>query len=169
MTSNVGSEYVAQLKPIGFDVKKENISKKENLKKKIMESLKEKFRPEFLNRIDEVVIFDYLGKKEIKEIVDLELAKASQRLQKAKQIKIRFSEKLKNTLAEKGFDPDLGVRPLKRVIQRLILDPLSMKVVCSEINEGDKIFVDFDKEKVIFQSPQAFAMSNKKRDKVLSK
>ncbi|GAI36695.1 unnamed protein product, partial [marine sediment metagenome] len=75
MTSNIGSEYISQLKPIGFEMKTEDLSKKGNLKNKIMDSLKEKFRPEFLNRIDEVIIFNYLGKKEIKKIVNLELEK----------------------------------------------------------------------------------------------
>ena len=169
MTSNVGSEYINQLKPIGFEMKTEDLSKKGNLKSKIMESLKEKFRPEFLNRIDEVIIFNYLGKKEIKKIVNLELEKVSQRLQKTKQIKIRFSEELKEVLVKKGFDPDLGARPLKRVIQKLILDPLSLKIVSSEIKEGDRIFADFQKKEVIFQTPQLFGKSIRKREKVLTK
>jgi len=169
MTSNVGSEYINQLKPIGFEMKTENLSKKANLKSKIMESLKEKFRPEFLNRIDEVIIFNYLGKKEIKKIVNLELEKVSQRLQKTKQIKIRFSEELKEVLVKKGFDPDLGARPLKRVIQKLILDPLSLKIVSSEIKEGDRVFADFQKKEVIFQTPQLFGKSIRKRERVLTK
>jgi len=156
MTSNVGSEFIAQLKPIGFEVKTEKISQREGLKNKITESLKETFRPEFLNRIDEVIIFDYLGKKEIKKIVNLELAKVAKRLEKTKQIKVKFTEKLKETLVEKGFDPDLGARPLKRVIQRLILDPLSLKVICSEIEQGDKVLVDFNKKEVVFKISQLF-------------
>ena len=169
MTSNVGSEYISQLKPIGFEIKTEDLSKKANLKNKIMDSLKEKFRPEFLNRIDEVIIFNYLGQKEIKKIVNLELEKVSQRLQKTKQIKIGFSEELKEVLVKKGFDPDLGARPLKRVIQKLILDPLSLKIVSSEIKEGDRVSVNFQKGEVIFQTPQLFGKSIRKREKVLAK
>ena len=167
MTSNVGSEYIAQLKPIGFEVKTEKLSQREGLKNKITESLKETFRPEFLNRIDEVIIFDYLGKKEIKKIVNLELAKVAKRLEKTKQIKVKFTEKLKETLVEKGFDSNLGARPLKRVIQKLILDPLSLKVICSEIGQGDKVFVDFDKKEVVFKVSQLFKKSSKKKKKVL--
>ena len=167
MTSNVGSEFIAQLKPIGFEVKTEKISQREGLKNKITESLKETFRPEFLNRIDEVIIFDYLGKKEIKKIVNLELAKVAKRLEKTKQIKVKFTEKLKETLVEKGFDPDLGARPLKRVIQKLILDPLSLKVICSEIEQGDKVLIDFNKKEVVFKTSQLFKKSSKK--KVLTK
>jgi len=169
MTSNVGSEYIEQLKPIGFEMKTEKISQKESLKNKITESLKEKFRPEFLNRIDEVIIFDYLGKKEIKKIVNLELARVAQRLEKTKKIKIQFTEKTKEALVEKGFDPNLGARPLKRVIQKLILDPLSLKVVSSEIGEGDKVSVDFNKKEVNFKISQLFKKSAKKREKVLTK
>ena len=169
MTSNIGSEYISQLKPIGFEMKTEDLSKKGNLKEKIMESLKEKFRPEFLNRIDETIIFNYLGQKEIKKIVNLELTKVSQRLQKTKQIKIRFSEELKEVLAQKGFDPDLGARPLKRIIQKLILDPLSSKIVCSEIKEGDRVFADFQKKEVIFQTHHLFGKSIGKREKILTK
>ena len=167
MTSNVGSEFIAQLKPIGFEIKTEKISQREGLKNKITESLKETFRPEFLNRIDEVIIFDYLGKKEIKKIVNLELAKVAKRLEKTKQIKVKFTEKLKETLVEKGFDPDLGARPLKRVIQKLILDPLSLKVICSEIEQGDKVLIDFNKKEVVFKTSQLFKKSSKK--KVLTK
>ena len=169
MTSNAGSEYIEQLKPIGFDMKTEKISQREGLKNKITESLKEKFRPEFLNRIDEVIIFDYLGKKEIKKIVDLELIKVAQRLQKTKEIKIKFTEKLKETLVEKGFDSNLGARPLKRVIQKLILDPLSTKVICSEIGQGDKVLADFNKKEVVFKVSQIFKKSSKKKKKVLTK
>jgi len=166
MTSNVGSEYISQLKPIGFEVKTEKISQREGLRNKITESLKEKFRPEFLNRIDEVIIFDYLGKKEIKKIVNLELTKVAQRLEKTKQIKIKFTEKLKETLVEKGFDPNLGARPLKRVIQKLILDPLSLKVICSEIGQGDKVLVDFNKKEVVFKVSQLFKKSLKKKKRI---
>jgi len=169
MTSNAGSEYIEQLKPIGFEIKTEKISQREGLKNKITESLKEKFRPEFLNRIDEVIIFDYLGKKEIKKIVDLELIKVAQRLQKTKEIKIKFTEKLKETLVEKGFDSNLGARPLKRVIQKLILDPLSTKVICSEIGQGDKVVADFNKKEVVFKVSQLFKKSSKKKKKVLTK
>jgi len=169
MTSNVGSEFIAQLKPIGFEVKTEKLSQREGLKNKITESLKETFRPEFLNRIDEVIIFDYLGKKEIKKIVNLELVKVAKRLEKTKQIKVKFTEKLKETLVEKGFDSDLGARPLKRVIQKLILDPLSLKVICSEIEQGDKVFVDFNKKEVVFKTSRLFKKSPKKKKEVLIK
>ena len=151
MTSNVGSDYINKMSALGFSTK-EDVAEKESMKEKIMDVLKEQFRPEFLNRIDEVVIFNYLKKAEIKRIVELELAKVEKRL-KAKGILIRVTEKAKDLLAEKGFDANLGARPLKRVIQRQILDPLSLKIVTNEIKDGDNIMMDADKDNIVFQTP----------------
>jgi ATP-dependent Clp protease ATP-binding subunit ClpA len=105
MTSNVGSDIIAKEAPIGF-IDDHKISEKRDLKEKVQTALKERFRPEFINRIDEIVIFDYLGANEIKQIVDLELNKVQKRLKK-KDIKISVTEKAKNYLAEKGFDPNM--------------------------------------------------------------
>ena len=161
MTSNVGSELINEMAPVGFSLG-EDIAKRESLKEKIMKSLKENFRPEFLNRIDEIVIFNYLGKPEIKKIVDLELDKVENRL-KSKKIKLKVSERLKELLAEKGFDPNLGARPLKRTIQKLILDPLSLKIISDEIKEGDNVFADISGEEIIFQSPETLIKFKKKK------
>lgn len=150
MTSNVGSEYIAQMNTLGFIGKKEG-GGKESLKEKVTDSLKEQFRPEFLNRIDEIIIFNYLGKSEIKKIVDLELEKVSQRLRN-KKIEIKISEPVKQFLAERGFDPNLGARPLKRVIQKLVLDPLSLKIVSGKILEKERVVVDLEGDKIVFQT-----------------
>ena len=119
------------------------------MREKIFDTLRDSFRPEFLNRIDEIVIFNYLQKEQIKNIVDLELSKVEKRLAN-KEIKIEISDKAKELLVKEGFDQNLGARPLKRVIQKLILDPLSVKIVSGEISEGSRIFIDADKEKIIF-------------------
>ena len=112
-------------------------------------------------RIDEIVIFNYLQKEQIKNIVDLELAKVEKRLAN-KEIKIEISDKAKELLVKEGFDQNLGARPLKRVIQKLILDPLSVKIVSSEITEGSRIFIDADKDKIIFgESRQMPKMSER--------
>lgn len=149
MTSNVGSEYIAKMGAIGFSPEGKD-SQRQSLKEKVLEALKEQFRPEFLNRIDEIIIFNYLGKPEIRKIVELELKKVKERLE-GKKIKIEFSAPIKELLVEKGFDPNLGARPLKRVIQKLILDPLSLKIVSGEIQEGNSVFVDLEKEKIVFK------------------
>jgi len=150
MTSNVGSEYVTKMGTLGF---LENKTEKENLKEKVMESLKDNFRPEFLNRIDEIIIFNYLGKEEIKKIVELELGKVNRRLQ-AKGGEIRVDEAAKKLLIEKGFDPNLGARPLKRVIQRLILNPLALKIVSGEIKEGETVVAGAKDNEITLKSVQ---------------
>ncbi len=153
MTSNVGSDIIAKESSLGFITGDEKSAQKESLKEKVLAALKDNFRPEFLNRIDEIIIFDYLGKEEIKKIVDLELEKVFERL-KPKRIEISVQEKAKEFLAEKGFDPNLGARPLKRVIQKEVLDPLSLEIVSGEIKEGERVLVDFEDGKIIFRTPK---------------
>jgi len=150
MTSNVGSEIIAKEAPLGF-VDDGKVSQREGLKDKIQSALKEKFKPEFINRIDEIVIFDYLGAEEIKQIVDLELNKVQKRLFK-KDIKIIVTEKAKQSLARQGFDPNLGARPLKRIIQKLILNPMALKIVTNEIKDGDTISIDADKDNIVLRT-----------------
>lgn len=147
MTSNTGSEYISKMGSLGFLQDKE----KESLKDKVMDSLKQDFRPEFLNRVDEIVIFNYLGKSEIRKIVDLELKKVAKRLD-GKNIKIKISEKAKEFLAEQGFDPNLGARPLKRVIQRKVLDPLALKIVTGLVKQGEEIIIDAEAKNIIIRT-----------------
>ena len=169
MTSNLGSDYIAAMKPMGFETDKgKDLSRTENLKTKIDEVLKEAFKPEFLNRIDEMVIFNYLGKKELRKIVDLELAKVEKRMALSKDVKLRCSKALCEALVEKGFDANLGARPLKRVIQRLILDPLSLQIISGQLPEGSNIFADFQEGQVVFQGPQQFSVSPTKKAAVVS-
>ncbi|MDD2796697.1 MAG: AAA family ATPase [Candidatus Pacebacteria bacterium] len=149
MTSNVGSDIITNDSPLGFS-KESKIKSKKELKNKVMGALKEQFKPEFLNRVDEIVIFDYLSKSEIKQIVDLELQKVEQRLIK-KGIKIEVSLKAKNILADKGYDVSLGARPLKRVVQQQILNPLALKIVIGEIKEGDRIVIDGKNNEITFK------------------
>jgi len=165
MTSNVGSDIIAREASLGFVGGDEEKSQKESLREKVMAALKENFRPEFLNRIDEIIIFNYLGKPEIKKIVDLELEKVAERL-KNKKIEIKVSEGAKEFLAERGFDPNLGVRPLKRVIQKQVLDPLSLKIVSGEVKEEERIIVDLEADKIIFRSAKDLIKARPQREKV---
>jgi ATP-dependent Clp protease ATP-binding subunit ClpA len=162
MTSNIGSDIIAKEAPLGF-VDNGKLSQKEGLKDKVQGALKEKFKPEFINRVDEIVIFDYLGAEEIKKIVDLELNKVQKRLGK-KDIKIVVSEKAKQSLARQGFDPNLGARPLKRIIQKLILNPMALKIVTDEIKDGDTISIDAEKDDIVLKT-----ISNRKIKKPLAK
>ena len=165
MTSNVGSDIIARESKLGFVGGDEEKSAREALREKVISALKENFRPEFLNRVDEIVIFNYLGKSEIKKIVDLELQKVTERL-KEKKIEIQVTQKAKEILAERGFDPNLGARPLKRVIQREVLDPLSLKIVSGEIKEGERVVVDFEENKIIFRTARDLIRARPKREKL---
>ena len=160
MTSNVGSDIIAKEAPIGF-LEGERKTQEASLRAKVMVALKEKFRPEFLNRIDEIVIFNYLGKKEIRQIVELELAKVAKRLE-GKKISIVVTDKAKEILAQKGFDPNLGARPLRRVIQKLVLDPLALKIVAGQAKEGERVFVDGVGAKIVISTKN---LSKRKRNR----
>jgi len=134
LTSNIGSNYFQE------------IDDKEELKEKINQELKAYFRPEFLNRIDEIIIFNKLTPKDIRKIVDIQLGYLNKRLAE-KNIHLEVTEEAKDYLAKEGFSPDFGARPLKRVIQKKIQDVLSLKILNGEFKEGDKIKVDLDRKK----------------------
>ncbi|MCD6528399.1 AAA family ATPase [bacterium] len=166
MTSNIGSEYIAKMSPVGFLAGDKKISQ-EDLKEKVKEALKEQFRPELLNRIDEIIIFNYLGKQEIQKIVDLELGKVIKRLQ-GRKINLEVKKPARELLAEKGFDPNFGARPLKRVIQKLVLDPLALKIVKGEVQEGEKVIVDAKEGEILIRVPQEILKTKRisKREKI---
>jgi len=152
MTSNIGSDVIAKEAALGFSAQNDKDADKEKIHDKVMSVLKESFRPEFLNRVDEIVIFNYLGKDEIKKIVDLELQKVDKRL-RAKNIRITVTESAKEVLSHRGFDANLGARPLKRIIQKLVLDALALKIVSNEVKENDNILVDAENNEIIIKSP----------------
>ncbi|HOK57084.1 MAG TPA: AAA family ATPase, partial [bacterium] len=131
MTSNIGSQFITSFK------------EEDVIKEKIMETLKLKFRPEFLNRIDEIIIFKKLKKEDILKIVGIQISYLQKRLSE-KKIKIEITEKTKNYLAEKGYDENFGARPLKRLIQREIENPLALKIISGEFKEGDTIIIDVE-------------------------
>ena len=138
MTSNIGSIAIME----DLEVEERN--------RRVMEALRGHFRPEFLNRIDEIVIFDRLTDKEIGEIVTIQLRRLMLRLEKQK-IHLELSEKAKIYLAKEGYDPAYGARPLRRVIQQKILDPLSMEILDGTLHEGDTVLVEVEKDKLTFR------------------
>jgi ATP-dependent Clp protease ATP-binding subunit ClpB len=131
MTSNLGSHYFQEMEGQPLEA----------IKQKVVELLRQYFRPEFLNRLDEIIVFNPLGMEEIKQIVDIQLERLRERLA-ARKLDIRLTERAKETLARQGFDPHFGARPLKRVIQREIQDRLARKLLEGEFKEGDLIEVD---------------------------
>ena len=144
MTSNIASTYIHEaMNARGAD---EPAVISEVLKKRIHEALLEHFRPEFLNRIDEIVIFNPLGKENIKKIIDLQLTYLKKLLAERK-IQIELTPRAQELLFREGYDPQFGARPLKRAIQRLIQDPLAMKLLDGEVLPGETIAVDADLKK----------------------
>ena len=140
MTSNIGSQIIKELAG----------KEKEKMVSGVMEMLRNTFRPEFLNRIDEAIIFNSLGEEEIKKIVDLQIALLSKRLQDRK-ITLHLTDGVKEFLAEAGFDPVYGARPLKRAIQRHIEDELALKILSGDVEDGSDLTVDVEDGKVVFK------------------
>jgi ATP-dependent Clp protease ATP-binding subunit ClpB len=140
MTSNIGSHFIDKMESIGFS-NKNQAEDYADMKDKVHTSLKDHFRPEFLNRVDEIIIFDVLSKEAIKEIVQLRTTIVRDRLQ-AKEINLEISEKAYDYLAEQGYDPHYGARPLNRIIQSKILNPIATYIIGNSVGSGDTIFVD---------------------------
>jgi ATP-dependent Clp protease ATP-binding subunit ClpC len=147
MTSNVGAELISRQTSLGFAVSRDEAKTQEEaykeMKEKLLAELKRTFRPEFLNRVDGIMVFKALTKEEIKRIVDLELNKVRKRLEE-QQIELEVSDAAKEHLAKEGYDTNFGARPLKRVIQRLVEDPLSEGLLAGEFQEGDTVLADLE-------------------------
>jgi ATP-dependent Clp protease ATP-binding subunit ClpB len=136
MTSNVGGHWIKELGP-------------EAAKGKVLEELNRHFRPEFLNRVDEIIVFHSLTKEDLVQIVDIQLQRL-QRLLAERNIALELTEVAKQLMAEKGYDPVYGARPLKRTIQRELQDPLALKILQGEFREGDTALVDVRDGELVF-------------------
>ena len=152
MTSNIGADMIKRQTSFGFAVKRdEELEEKlayDDMRKKLMESLRRVFRPEFINRLDSVIVFRSLSRENIQEIVQLELQKVANRLEEH-TITLTASPLALEKLAEMGYDPDMGARPLKRVIQQKVEDPLSDALLAGGFEDGDQIVVDVEDDDVI--------------------
>ena len=150
MTSNLGGEEF-QRGSLGFRHEMQTESEQRRLKGAIESALKRTFRPEFLNRIDEVIIFKPLSEEQIRQIVDLQMKEVQKRLADRK-ITVTLTDEAKDWLAKTGFDPTFGARPLKRTIQREVETPLSKKILQGEFKEGDEVKVDLSSEGLVFNT-----------------
>jgi ATP-dependent Clp protease ATP-binding subunit ClpC len=150
MTSNLGSQEF-QRGSLGFLRDAQTETEQKRLKGAIETALKNKFRPEFLNRIDEVIIFKPLSEEQIRQIVDLQMKELQKRLADRK-ITVTLTDAAKDYLAKTGFDPNFGARPLKRTIQREVENPLSKKILQGEFKEGDEVKVDLSTEGLVFST-----------------
>jgi ATP-dependent Clp protease ATP-binding subunit ClpB len=143
MTSNIGSQYITDLGP-GED---------ETMRRRVNEALREEFRPEFLNRIDEVVIFKQLSRAQLREIVDLQLNRLLKRLED-RHITLEITDDAKDFLGNEGFDPVYGARPLKRVVQRRLLDRLAVEMLGGNVKDGDTVLVDAKSGEIVLSVKQ---------------
>ena len=139
MTSNIGSELIM------------NIEDKNDIEQKINDVMKNSFRPEFLNRIDEIIIFNRLGKEHIRQIVDIQLRTLQERL-KDRSISLHLTDKAKDLLGQRGYDPVYGARPLKRIVQKSIQDPIALRMLKGDFKEKDHIQVDVQRGDFVFSA-----------------
>ena len=155
MTSNVGAKHIKGVMSIGFtarsDEERHRQTEYEKMKEKVLAELKTTFLPEFLNRIDEVVVFHSLSKEQIRQIVDLMLNQVVKSLAE-KNMKLEITDAAKDFLGEKGYDPTFGARPLRRVIQNEVEDKLSEAILRGEFSPGDTLKADYDGEKIVIRA-----------------
>jgi ATP-dependent Clp protease ATP-binding subunit ClpC len=150
MTSNVGARLITEPKRLGFTANEDDrLQNYEDMKNNVMGELKKTFRPEFLNRVDEIIVFHPLDEEHIKQIVGLMLNNLAVRL-KQNEIGIEVSDEAKTFIAKKGFDPVYGARPLRRSIQNMIEDKMAEEMLEGSIKAGDSVLIDLDEEKIIF-------------------
>jgi ATP-dependent Clp protease ATP-binding subunit ClpC len=161
MTSNVGAELIKSQMSIGFAPKKEAKAQKldyETMKERVLAEMKKTFRPEFINRIDEIIVFHQLTEEHLRQIVELLVNDLKERLADRK-LNIELSDKAKSWLAKEGYDPVYGARPLRRAIERYVENPLSAKLLGGEFGEGDTVKVDLGDKGLTFTTKAAQAVS----------
>jgi ATP-dependent Clp protease ATP-binding subunit ClpC len=155
MTSNVGAKHIKGVMTIGFTARigdeKNRQTEYEKMKEKVLAELKTTFLPEFLNRIDEVVVFHSLSKEQIRQIVDLMISQVAKSLSE-KNMKLEITDAARDFLGEKGYDPTFGARPLRRVIQSEVEDKLSEALLRGEFSPGDNLKIDYDGEKIVIRA-----------------
>jgi ATP-dependent Clp protease ATP-binding subunit ClpB len=139
MTSNIGTGMLDK-QTIGFSVLGKD-DKNDDTKKRLRESLRQQFRPEFLNRIDDIIVFNTLSKDHLKQIVDIQLQNIG-KLLKERKLNLEVTAAAKDVIIAEGYDPQYGARPMRRAIQRLIQDPLALKLLNGEFLEGETVLVD---------------------------
>ena len=142
MTSNVGSQAI-------MDFSGDDVAKLEN---SMLDVLRQHFRPEFLNRIDDIVLFDRISQDAMRAIVDVQLANIVRQVRNSREITLEFDDAVKDMLATDGYDPAFGARPLKRLIQKRVLDPLALEIIDGRVNDGDVVKVSVSSDKVVFGS-----------------
>jgi ATP-dependent Clp protease ATP-binding subunit ClpB len=146
MTSNLGGQLIQEMKDRPFD----------EVRDSVVAVLRDHFRPEFLNRVDEIIVFKPLTQEQLQAIVDIQLARVEKRLEERK-ISLRVTDAARKLLVERGWDPVYGARPLKRAIQRLVQDPLAMMLLSGKFGEGETVEVDAQQGELVFAKAKSRA------------
>jgi ATP-dependent Clp protease ATP-binding subunit ClpC len=150
MTSNVGAALLQRQTSMGFAAATSNFNDAEKMREKVLEEAKRVFKPEFLNRISDIVFFRPLGKEDLIKIVELETANFAKRLTERK-ITLEFTQEAKDLLIEKGYDEKYGARPLRRAVEHYLEDPLAEALLKGEVKDGEPVVVARDGDKLIFK------------------
>jgi ATP-dependent Clp protease ATP-binding subunit ClpC len=153
MTSNVGAESIGKVNRVGFSSVIDEAQDYNRMKDGVMETLKHTFRPEFVNRIDEIIVFQSLDEDELKEIVELLLEELRKRIEE-NEYEMEISEKARELIIKEGYNPAYGARPIKRAIQKLVEDSISEEILKRTVEAGDRIIVDSDGEKIIIKKAE---------------
>jgi ATP-dependent Clp protease ATP-binding subunit ClpC len=150
-------EFIKKEGPIGFGTPKDATRAQrqsyENMKDQVMAAVRKTFRPEFINRLDDIIVFHELAKEQLNQIVDLMVKDLQKRLAERK-LNLELSKAAKNWLSETGFDPTYGARPLRRAIEKYVENPLSSKILAGEFKEGETVIVDLVDDELVFSSKQ---------------
>jgi ATP-dependent Clp protease ATP-binding subunit ClpA len=149
MTSNVGADLIKKTTDMGFKAQQEDVSYN-SMKNKLLDEVKKVFRPEFLNRVDDVIVFHPLGRQDLEQIVHIELKEVTDRL-KDKKIELILAPEVVKFLIDNGYDPVFGARPLKRTIQRYIENVLAEDILSGKFGEGDKIAAELRGDTIEFE------------------
>ncbi|MEK7669493.1 MAG: AAA family ATPase [Patescibacteria group bacterium] len=150
MTSNIGANYIDKMEKLGFGDREQKGGSYTDIKEKVMEAMKDFFRPEFLNRVDDIVIFDVLPLEAIREIVKIQIDLVRERLV-IKEISLELSDKAYEYLAKEGYNPQYGARPLKRVIQNKILNPIASLIISKSILKGGVVYISVKNDELTFE------------------
>jgi len=140
MTSNVGSQYILDNAEEGY----------ERMRSRVLEAMRQHFRPEFLNRVDEILVFHSLTREQLAQIVEIQVVWLQRRLAD-RRIELEFSDEAKTLLAERGYDPVYGARPLKRVIQKTVETPLAKRIMAGEVQDGSRVRVSTNEQGPVFE------------------
>ena len=151
MTSNAGAQNIVNPKSLGFATSENEGVNYEKMKEKVMEEVKFTFKPEFINRIDDIIVFHTLQKDEIKQIAKLQLTQLAERADKQLTISLHYEESVYDFVMKKGYDEKYGARPLKRVIQSKIEDSLAEEILKGAVKKGDSIRVSEKEDKIYFE------------------